>query len=287
MTGDNRPVIRGQKPVTSNSKTFERYVIPAIEKIPLLGFYAQTRGWPYVIAWGHRIAGVLLALYVLLHVYTLSFLSTPDIYDAKMKVYGIQLFSFLEWLLVIPVIFHALNGGRLISYEIFGARSDRLMLTWVFGLTVIYASLQAVLMIMGTQSVTPTFFWLTVSLLSVCLVVLVATKIWQIQGAVTWKLQRISGAYLFIMIPAHLLFMHLHPAVGHEAGVVIARMQNILIKLVDITLVMAILFHAGYGLISIGKDYVTSRILQKLITFFIIFLMALFGWIGVKLILII
>lgn len=273
--------------MTSNQKPFERYVLPAIEKIPLVGIYAQTRGWPFVIAWGHRIAGVLLTLYVLFHIYTLSFLTVPDIYDAKMKVYGIFLFSILEWLLAIPVIFHALNGGRLISYEIFGARSDRLMLTWVFCLTALYVLVQAVLMVLGTQSVTPVFFWLMVSNLSLCLVVLVATKIWQIQSAVTWKLQRISGVYLFIMIPAHLVFMHLHPAMGHEAGVVIARMQNIFIKLVDIILVIAVLFHAGYGLISICKDYMASRILQKSVTLLVIFLMAVFGWIGIKLVIMI
>jgi succinate dehydrogenase hydrophobic membrane anchor protein len=142
-------------------------------------------------------------------------------------------------------------------------------------------------MILGTQSVTPVFFWLTVLVISLCLVVLVATRIWQTNGGLTWKLQRISGAYLFVMIPAHLLFMHLQPSVGHEASVVIARMQNIFIKLVDITLVTAVLFHAGYGLISISKDYVSSQILQKLVTFTVIFVMAVFGWIGVKLIIVI
>jgi len=268
-------------------KQFEHFFQPGLEKIPAISFYARTRGWPFVIAWGHRIAGVLLTLYVLLHIYTLSFLVTPGSYDAKMKVYGFFLFSFLEWLLALPVIFHALNGGRLISYELFGTRSDRLILMWVFGLTVIYVLLQAVLMILGTQSVTPVFFWLTVSILSLCLVVLVTTKIWQIKGSVSWKLQRISGAYLFIMIPAHLLFMHLQPAVGHEASVVIARMQHIFIKLVDITLVVAVLFHAGYGLVSIGKDYVTSKILKISLSLLIIFILVVFGWIGIKLIVII
>ena len=268
-------------------KQFEHFFQPGLEKIPAISFYARTRGWPFVIAWGHRIAGVLLTLYVLLHIYTLSFLVTPGSYDAEMKVYGFFLFSFLEWLLALPVIFHALNGGRLISFELFGTRTDRLILMWVFGLTVIYVLLQAVLMILGTQSVTPVFFWLTVSILSLCLVVLVTTKIWQIKGSVSWKLQRISGAYLFIMIPAHLLFMHLQPAVGHEASVVIARMQHIFIKLVDITLVVAVLFHAGYGLVSIGKDYITSRILQKFLTFLVILVISVFGWIGVKIILIV
>ena len=271
--------------MTSNQNPFERNLLPVIENIPFVGAYAQTRGWPFVIAWAHRIAGVILALYVLLHIYTLSFLATPEIYDAKMKAYGILLFVLLEWLLAIPVIFHALNGGRLISYEIFGARSDRLMMGWVVGLTAIYVILQALFMILGTQSVTPVFFWLTVLVISLCLVVLVATRIWQTNGGITWKLQRISGAYLFVMIPAHLLFMHLQPVVGHDAGVVIARMQNIFIKLVDISLVISVLYHAGYGLISISKDYISSQILQRLVTFTVIFVMAVFGWIGIKLIL--
>jgi succinate dehydrogenase hydrophobic membrane anchor protein len=112
---------------------------------------------------------------------------------------------------------------------------------------------------------------------------MVTSKIWSIDGATSWKLQRISGAYLIIMIPAHLLFMHLQPSVGHEANVVIARMQHMFIKLVDITLVTAVLYHAGYGLISISKDYIKSGILQKGLSLLIIFIMAIFGWIGVKL----
>lgn len=273
--------------MASNQNPPERWVFPAIESIPIVGVYARTRGWPFLIAWGHRITGVLLALYVLLHIYTLSFLVTPDIFDAKMEVYGFFIFSFLEWLLAVPVIFHALNGGRLILYEIFGSRSDRLMRMWVFSLTAIYVLLQGLLMVLGSQTVTPIFFGLTGLILSSCLVVLVVSKTWQIKSAVTWKLQRISGAYLFIMIPAHLLFMHLQPEVGHEAGAVIARMQHFLIKLIDITLVIAVLFHAGYGLISISKDYITSRILQKCLTLFIIFVMAVFGWVGVKLVIVI
>lgn len=268
-------------------RSVEHHVLPAIEKLPLVGNYAQTRGWPFVVAWAHRIAGMLLTLYALLHIYSLSFLTTPDIFDAKMRIYEIFPFSFLAWLLAIPVIFHALNGGRLIAYEIFGVRSDRLMLGWVAALTTIYVVLQALFMILGTQSVTPLFFWLTVLVISLCLVVLVATKIWQANGGITWKWQRICGAYLFVMIPAHLVFMHLQPSVGHDAGVVIARMQNIFIKLVDTTLVLSVLYHAGYGLISITRDYISSRLIQKILTFLIILVMAVFGWIGIKIIIIV
>jgi succinate dehydrogenase hydrophobic membrane anchor protein len=275
VTSDQRPEARNQKP-------YKLLYSRALQNLPVAAFYAKTRGWPFVIAWMHRIAGVLLAFYILIHIYTLSFLTTPHGYDSKMKAFGFFIFSFMEWLLAAPVIFHALNGGRLILYEIFGNRDDNRIIQWVFGLSATYVLLHAFLMIMGNQSVSPTFFWLTVFILSLCPVIAVTSKIWRIDGAASWKLQRISGAYLIIMIPAHLLFMHLQPSVGHEANLVIARMQNMFIKLVDITLVIAVLYHAGYGLISISKDYIKSAGLQKGLSLLIIFILAVLGWIGVK-----
>jgi succinate dehydrogenase hydrophobic membrane anchor protein len=269
--------------VTMHSKSYKQLYISALENIPAASFYARTRGWPFVIAWMHRTAGVLLSFYALVHIYTLSFLSTPQAYDSKMKAFGSHIFIFMEWLLAVPVIFHALNGGRLILYELFGNRNDSKIISWVFGLSAIYVGLLALLMIMGNQTVSPIFFWLTVLILSLCPAVVVTSKIWNIDGAVSWKLQRISGAYLILMIPAHLLFMHLQPSVGHEAAVIISRMQNIFIKMVDITLVIAVLYHAGFGLISISKDYINHMVLQKSVSLLIIFVMAVFGWIGVKL----
>jgi succinate dehydrogenase / fumarate reductase cytochrome b subunit len=267
-------------------KPYKRSFLPALEHIPLVSFYAKTRGWPFVIAWMHRLAGVLLTLYVLVHIYTLSFLAIPTGYDSKMKIFGFFFFTLVEWLLAFPVIFHAFNGGRLILFEIFGARNDRSMLRWVFGLSATYVLLQALLSIMGNQSVSLILFWLTIVILSFCFVVAVTSKTWNIDGAISWKLQRISGAYLLIMIPAHLLFMHLQPGMAHEADVVITRMQNIFMKFVDLTLVIAVLYHAGYGLISISKDYITSRILQSGFSFLVIFVLAVFGWIGIRLTLI-
>jgi succinate dehydrogenase hydrophobic anchor subunit len=75
------------------------------------------------------------------------------------------------------------------------------------------------------------------------------------------------------MIPAHLLFMHLQPAVGHDAGVVI----------VDLTLVVIGLYHAGYGLTAIIRDYLKSGLLQTGLTGLIFLVMVVFGWIGIRL----
>ena len=262
-------------------------ILSGLENVPIVSFYAKTRGWPFVIAWIHRISGLLMLLYIGIHIYTLSSLATPDVYDAKMKLFGFFPFPILEWLLAVPVIFHALNGGRLILYEIFGIRKDESMIRWVLGLSATYFSLLGLLMIMGNQSVSPVFFWLSIFIVGILTGYPVVSKIWNIAGSFAWKLQRITGAYLFVMIPAHLLFMHLQPAIGHEAGIVIARMQNGFIKFIDLTLVVGVLYHAGYGLTAIIRDYLSSRLLQTSLAYLIFLVMAVFAWMGIKLILLI
>jgi succinate dehydrogenase/fumarate reductase cytochrome b subunit len=121
-------------------KPIEHLLMPGLEKLPGIAFYGKTRGWPFVMAWIHRIAGIGLVIYVLIHVYTLSFLSEPQIFDAKMRLFGSFFFYLLEWLLAIPVVIHALNGGRLILYEIFGARNEAVLLRWMSGLCLIYVT---------------------------------------------------------------------------------------------------------------------------------------------------
>jgi succinate dehydrogenase / fumarate reductase cytochrome b subunit len=264
-------------------KPMPQIISSGLEKLPVVSFYARTRGWPFVIAWLHRISGMLMVLYIWIHIYTLSFLATPDAYDAKMKLLGSFPFSLLEWLLAAPIIFHALNGGRLVLYEIFGSRNDDSMIRWVLGLSAIYFLLLGLLMVMGNQTVSPIFFWLMMFIIGILPSYLVAAKMRNIAGSISWKLQRISGAYLIVMIPAHFLFMHLQPAVGHEAGVVIARMQHIFIKFIDLTLVIIGLYHAGYGLTAIIRDYLKPGPLQTGLAYLIIMIMAVFGWIGIRL----
>jgi len=252
-------------------------------KLPVISDYARTRGWSFVLSWIHRITGILLVLYLLFHIYTLTFLHTPGQFDAKMKFYSIFVFVLLEWALAVPVIFHALNGGRLILYEIFGSRKDAAMIRWVWVLSAMYMLLLAVMMIAGNQTVTPGFYWLTALLIAVSLVIVVSSKVCKTAASASWKFQRISGAFLFLMVPAHMLFMHLNPGFGHDAASVVARMQNIFIKLVDLGLIVTVLFHSGYGLLSVAKDYIPSKWLQNAIAFVIIFVMVVFGWVGVKL----
>jgi succinate dehydrogenase / fumarate reductase cytochrome b subunit len=265
------------------SLSLEQYAQPILERLPVVSYYAKTRGWPFILSWLHRVSGILLSLYFCVHIYTLSFLADPAVYQTNMKLFGYFMFSFLEWLLAVPVIFHALNGGRLILYEIFGSRSQESLIRWVSSLSIIYVLLIGLLMIRQDQSVSLILFWLTVLLFSIGLVYPVVVKIRRAGNTFAWKFHRITGAYLLFMIPAHLLFMHLNPAIAHEADAVIARMQNLFVKLVDLTLVISVAYHAGYGLISICKDYLAPGSLQNCVTFLIALTIAVLGWIGMKL----
>ena len=68
-----------------------------------------------------------------------------------------------------------------------------------------------------------------------------------------------------------------------DAGVVIARMQNGFIKLIDLTLAVSGLYHAGYGLTAIVRDYLKRGPLQSGLACLIVIIMAVFAWIGIKL----
>ena len=255
-----------------------------LERIPYVAFYAKTRGWAFILSWIHRITGLLLLLYVWFHLITLSALSIPGDFDAKMALFSAPLIVFFEWLLAIPVIFHAVNGGRLMLFEIYGYRDDTAMTRWLFMVSAAYVGLLAVLMLLGNQSVSPIFFWLTVLIIAVICGYAFVARIWRLGHSQFWKFQRASGAFLLVMIPAHFLFMHLNPAVGKDSAVIIARIQNAFIKIVDLALVLAVVYHGGYGLFSVGKDYLVSRRLQVLMTALIVVVMVLSAWIGLKII---
>ncbi len=265
------------------SQRIEKFMLPRLENLPVVSSYAKARGWPFILAWIHRITGILLVVYVLFHIYTLTFLRVPEAYDAKMRFFQIFIFVFLEWALAVPVVLHAFNGGRLILYESFGSRQDETLRRWIWGLSTAYVLLLALMMVIGNQTVTPGFFWLTAVIVAASLMTALWSKIWKTASSAAWKLQRITAAFMLVMIPSHMLFMHLNLSAGHEASVVVARMQSSFIKLVDIGLVISVLFHGGYGLVSIARDYISSRSLRNVITLAVSVVMAVFAWVGIKL----
>lgn len=243
----------------------------------------RSRGSGYLVAWAHRISGVMLVVYVLLHINTLSSLVSPDEFARKMQMFNSPAAVFGEWLLALPVIFHSLNGGRLLIYELFSSRYDRQLLGWVYLMTATYMGVLGYLMILGNQQVSAHLFWLLTGTAAVFVSYPVLCKIRCGPGAIGWKMHRLSGVILFLLVPAHMLFMHLSPVVGRDAGVITQRMNQPLIMVVDALLLGAILYHGGYGLIGILRDYSDNVVLIRIVAAVTGLVFALFGLQGILL----
>lgn len=225
------------------------------------------------MSWGHRITGMLLVLMVLLHI--LLFRPTPDSGRSF-------LFIFFQWFLSIPVIFHAFNGARLIQYECYGRRDDESMVRWVFGLLLVFVSLLALFMIMGGQRVSPFFYWMLMSAGALVTGYAVGARILNTRHSFLWKWQRVSGAFLLVMIPAYILFMHTHPVANPRADMITSGVQSLSLKAISLLLLFAALFHGGYGAWSVAVDYVSSKTLRKVLGVAVTLLLLGIFWIGLK-----
>ena len=271
---------------TSAQRTgVEAYLIGLLERSEIVSHYARSRGWGYIMTWAHRIAGLLLVLYMLFHIYTLSGLYEPEAFASKMKFVDNFFFSFLEWALAAPVIFHAFNGTRLILYEAFSIRKDAIMIRWVFVLSAIYILTLALFMLMGNQEVSAGFFWLMVAIASGISSAIVYKRLWNTQNSVLWKLQRVSGATLLPLVSGHMFFMHLNYKVGHDIDTILARISSPGIKALDLVFVCLVFFHAGFGLNTIIGDYVEDSRLRNVLSVLISFIMGVFAYAGAKIVL--
>jgi succinate dehydrogenase hydrophobic anchor subunit len=248
--------------------------LPTLEKLPVLSHYAKTRGWHYVISWLQRFTGIWLFVALMAHMVILSSWQTPNVFNTDTKIPLQPILVFLAWVSSLVVGFHALNGGRLILYELFGRRNDADMIRWIFGLSAAYAAMVGLMMVMKNQRVSAFFFWLVAFFFGAIAAYVVASRIWKKRHSVFWKLQRISGGFLFVTVPAYLLFSYLNPGEADGAHGAIAWMQNIFTRLVFLTLATLALYHAGYGLFSIAADYTSPGIMRGGITALIIVVIA-------------
>jgi succinate dehydrogenase cytochrome b556 subunit/succinate dehydrogenase hydrophobic membrane anchor protein len=270
---------------SAERRRIEAYLIGILGSSERLCYFARARGWGFIMTWAHRIAGLLLVLYMLFHVYTLSALYDPAAFASKMKFVDNLIFSFLEWALAVPVIFHALNGARLILYEAFRIRKDAIMIRWVFVLSAIYILTLAFFMVTGNQEVSPGFFWLTVAITSAILSSIAYKRLWHTQNGMWWKLQRVSGALLLPLVSGHMFFMHLNYKVGHDVDTILKRISAPGIKALDLAFVCLVFFHAGFGLYTIMGDYVEDNRRRAWLTILMGCILGVFAFAGAKIVL--
>ena len=271
--------------VPEESQGIGASLLPIHEKLPVLSRYAKTRGWYYVICWLQRVTGIGLFIALMVHIYTLSSWQTPSVYHTGMNIPARPFFVFLAWILSLFVSFHALNGGRLILYELFGMRNDETMIRWTFGLSAAYAAMVGLLMILKNQSASAFFFWMMAFFAGAVSAFVVDSRTAKSRHSLFWKLQRISGAFLLTTTPAYLLFSYLNPGLADGAQTVVGRLQNAFVRIVTLALAVSALYHAGYGLFSIAADYTSSRRLRTGVTALIFAVIAVLTVLAFRLIL--
>ena len=254
--------------------------------IPLIGHWARNRGWYFLVTWLQRGTGILLTVYLFFHVASLNSLSSPDQYNALMNVYRKGIMPFLEWALAIPVMFHALNGARLLLFELYGLRNLRTQMLWTWSLVALFALAMAILMARADQQISIFFFWIFTLGGAGVLAVALAIRLFASGHSVFWTLHRITGGFLLVAIPAHLVLMHLNPHVAKDAAVVVARVQDSFVKFADAVLVAAAFYHAGYGLTSLVRDHVPTGTLRRILLVIGIALTVSFACVGLRLLLV-
>jgi succinate dehydrogenase / fumarate reductase cytochrome b subunit len=83
----------------------------------------RYRGGEGMLAWAfHRISGVAIWAFVVLHVIDIYLVgAAPDAYDTLLVIYATTGGIILEWLLGAAVLYHALNGLRIIVMDFWPA----------------------------------------------------------------------------------------------------------------------------------------------------------------------
>jgi succinate dehydrogenase / fumarate reductase cytochrome b subunit len=99
-------------------------------------YRGKSGQWAFL---GHRISGFLVFLFLMLHVVDVSLLHWPATYDQVHHLYGNVLLRLFEVGLLFALVFHSLNGLRIVAVDVFpeAVRNQRRLLQGVIALTVL------------------------------------------------------------------------------------------------------------------------------------------------------
>lgn len=101
----------------------------------------KTGMWAWVL---NRITGLALVGYLAMHIMVISNLHNPAKFDATMRFLGSWEFRLLEIGLFLVVLYHALNGIRVIIVDFFGGAVHHARIFWWL------VGIGAVLFLLGT-----------------------------------------------------------------------------------------------------------------------------------------
>ena len=98
-------------------------------------YKGRSGQWAFVL---HRITGFLVFFFLLLHIVDVSLInSNPELYDEVHELYGNVLLRLFECGLLLALLYHSLNGLRIVVIDFFndGVRNERNLFYGVIVLT--------------------------------------------------------------------------------------------------------------------------------------------------------
>ena len=99
-------------------------------------YKGRSGQWAFI---GHRVSGVLVFLFLLLHIVDVSLINiSAELYDEVHRLYGNVVLRLFEVGLLFALLFHSLNGLRIVALDFFpgAVRRERRLLSAVVFLTV-------------------------------------------------------------------------------------------------------------------------------------------------------
>lgn len=117
--------------------------ITSVKPSPL-STLAKYRVRTGMLAWMlHRLSGLAIVAYLIIHVWGLQTMTDPAAYNHHIAEYHGAFFKVGEFLLLCGVVYHALNGLRIVLIDFVGWSPKQIRLFWTLG------AVAAVLIIVG------------------------------------------------------------------------------------------------------------------------------------------
>ena len=97
-------------------------------------YRGKSGQWAFIF---HRITGFAVFLFLMLHVVDVSLVQNKKLYNDVHAVYGNVVMRFFEVGLLFALLYHALNGLRIVLIDFFpeAVRNDKLFFGIVVGIT--------------------------------------------------------------------------------------------------------------------------------------------------------
>ena len=99
-------------------------------------YRGKSGQWAFI---AHRATGILVFAFLLLHVVDVSLVRWPSLYDDVHHLYGNVLLRLFEVGLLFALLFHSLNGLRIVAVDFFpgAVANERRLLSGVVLLTLL------------------------------------------------------------------------------------------------------------------------------------------------------